>query len=509
MKYKILLTAAAICAAVTACDEEDLVQLDPNSTTPENFFTLESQIESGLYSAYAVQQGVNMGSRLYFFLNDLRGDELMGTQALIGSLPRFLRGESLSTDGEVTSYWTALYQMIHYVNTTLEGIANNEELDEGILLALEAEGRFLRGWAYNELATHYGGVPIYTERAQVVSDAKPRSTEAETFDFAQADLAFAAENLPASRDEGAQGRATSGAAYAILGRSHMQQNELSEAKTALEAVVASGEYRLVERYGALFEEENNFLPESIYEIVFSPIGDFDWNGTGAGTASKMVRAQEYGPAWHNVQPSLDLLSHFVTNECEGEGYTDPRYRETVIFRGDEVVSRSTGEVLGTYSPNANGTTVDLCGTSLYPGSYKYGVLYKEIPGGYRTTTTNLIIMRYADVLLLLAEIEARQGNDEAALAYVQQIRDRVGARPIEESPFADDVLRLVQYERTVELALEQVRFRDIKRWRDADILPAEYELDYYEPNDRVLPIPNSEIINNPNLTQADQNPGYN
>ena len=66
----------------------------------------------------------------------------------------------------------------------------------------------------------------------------------------------------------------------------------------------------------------------------------------------------------------------------------------------------------------------------------------------------------------------------------------------------------MQREREVELALEQIHFRDIKRWRDAGILPADMELPYYVPKDRVLPIPQSEIVNNTNLTQADQNPGY-
>lgn len=507
MKSKLIMAAALAATVTYSCNEDDLVQLDPNNTTPENFFTLESQIESVIYSAYSVQQSVNLGSRLYFFLNDLRGDELMGTQALIGSLPRFLRGESLSTDGEVGGYWSALFQMVHHANTALSGIAANESLDEEVLIPLEAEARFLRGWAYNELATHYGGVPIYTDVVDGVAGALPRSEEGETFDFAQEDLAFAADNLPATRPDGLQGRATSGAALGILARSHMQENELGPARAALEAVIESEQYRLVERFGALFEEENNFLPEVLYEIVFSPLGAFDW-GDGSMPDSRMVRAQEYGPAWHNVQPSLDLLQHFETEICNGE-YTDPRFDETVLFRGDSIISRATGETLGAYEPNANGTTVDLCGTELYPGTYKYGVYYKEIPGGFRLTTTNLIIMRYADVLLLLAEIEAREGNDDAAFALVDQVRDRVGARSVEDSPYADDALRAVQYERTVELALEQVRFRDLKRWRDGGILPDEYELDYYEPDDRLLPIPNREIINNPSMDQSSQNPGYN
>ena len=246
-------------------------------------------------------------------------------------------------------------------------------------------------------------------------------------------------------------------------------------------------------------------PKIIYEIVFSPIGDFDWSGTGEGTASKTVRAQEYGPAWHNVQPAPGFIETFANEAC-GDSYTDPRFDEVFVFRGDSI---GAGEAVGIYAPNNNGSTFNICGEDVYPGIYKYGVLYKEVPGAYRTTTTNIIIMRYADVLLLLAEIEARQGNDDAARDYINQVRSRVGAPNVEDTEFANDLVRAVQYERNAELSYEQIRFRDIKRYRDAGILPDEYELSNYEPNDRLLPIPNDEIINNPSLTQADQNPGYN
>ena len=507
MNAKSLILALACMAFALGCNEEDLVQLDPNNVTPENYFALESQVESGIFAAYSVQQGVNLGSRLYFFLNDLRGGELVGTQALIGSLPRFLNGTSLATDGEVNAYWTALYQMVHYSNTTLEGIARNrargaEGLDPDVLDALEGEARFLRGWAYNELATHYGGVPIYTSVVTSVDGAQPRSSEAETFDFAQADLLFAAENLPLTRMGDDLGRATSGAAYAILGRSHMQENELDAAKTALEAVVDSDVYALVADYDELFTEENGFLSENIYEIVFAPIGDFDWGGTGSGADSKNVRAQEYGPAWHNVQPNVEFMRLFANEAC-GDDYTDPRFNSVFLFQGDEIANGA-----GTYEPNQNGTTVDYCGSEVYPGVYKYGVYYKEVPGGYRTTSTNIQIMRYADVLLLLAEIEARQGDEDTARDYLNEVRDRVGAPTIDDDVSGNDLLRAVQYERTVELALEQIRWRDLKRWRDAGILPSEYELSSFEPNDRVLPIPQDEIVNNTNISQSDQNPGY-
>ena len=502
MKSKLIIVLGVL-AAVYACQEEDLDQFDPNSVTPDRYFQLEEEIDAGLYAAYSVLQSQNLGSRLYYYLNDLRGGELMGTDALIGSLPRFVSGSSLATDGEVDGYWTALYRIVHYSNTTIAGIDRNELLPDSVLTPLRGEARFLRGWAYNELATHYGGVPLYDSVVASVNDAQPRATEAEAFDFAQADLAAAAEVLPLSRPEGDRGRATRGAALAFLGRSHMQENDLDAAKAALEQVVALGRYELNDDYGMLFTEENSFLSESIFEIVFAPFGDFDWGAAGDAADSKTVRAQEYGPVWHNVQPSAFIVGAYANEDC-GDSYTDPRLRENIVFRGDTIANGG-----GVYAPNANGSTVSYCTGDVYPGVYKYGVMYKEVPPGYRTATTNLILIRYADVLLLLAEIEARQGNSDAAREYLNRVRSRVGVPPVEDTEFADDLVRAVQQERTVELAFEQVRFRDAKRWNDAGILPGELQIPGFEPNERVLPIPQREITNNPNISPGDQNPGFN
>ncbi len=505
MKIKLLTTLAIVGLMSHACNEEDLVQLDPNNTTPEKYFSLKSQIEASLFSGYAALQSNRIGARWYFFINDLRSGELVGTSALFTTGQRIAKGQQIPTDNEIGEFWTGLYRMVHYSNTTLEGIENNTTLDEATLNPLRAEARFLRGWAYNELATHFGGVPLYQARVETPEGAVGKSSEAEVLDFAQEDLKFAAENLPESWGANDKGRATRYSAQGILARSYMQQDELAAAKPVLEGIVSSGKFSLQDRFGANFEEENNFLPESLFEIVYSQVGDFNWNGEGTGKNERSVRAQEYGPSWHNVQPSPQLIKAFPWTAC-GQSYTDPRLKETVIFKGDTLKS---GQVL---NQNVNGQSFDICGRSIYPSTYKYGVYYKELPGGYRTTNTNLVIMRYADVLLLLAEVEARTGSAERARELVNQVRTRAGAPRLQDSgiPNADgaQLVTAVQKERQIELALEQIRFRDIKRWRDAGILPADMELSYYTPKDRVLPIPQAEIVNNTSLSQADQNPGY-
>lgn len=500
MKSRVLLLLGLVFLVAYSCSEDDLVQLDPNRVTPESFFETEGQLESAVLSAYAsIRSGQAVG-RFYYFLHDLRGDAHMPTSACFEDAALMARGGAVTSNGMIGGYWQQLYRIIHRANTALDGIAANETVDEGVKNQLAAEARFLRGWAYMELATLWGGVPIYTSRVTNPEGSAPRSSVEETWAQAESDFNFAADNLPTEWDASNQGRATRGAALGMLGRSHMQQNELAEAKSAFEELMGLNIYALNDEFLASFTEENAFLPENIFEVVFAQIGDYNWNGNGDGTNARSVRAQEYGPSWRNVVPNTKLANAFEEN--------DPRRYQTVILEGEAFADGSE-----TLAINFNSDPIMFNGEETYGNFYKYGVYYKQNPGGYRTTNTNFVLMRYADVLLHMAEIEARSGSLDAARGYINQIRQRAGVSDIEESDIPsttqDEVIRAVQRERFVELASEQVRSRDMDRWRAAGILPAEEEHFYFTANKHeLLPIPLQEIQTNPSVSSSDQNPGY-
>jgi hypothetical protein len=127
---------------------------------------------------------------------------------------------------------------------------------------------------------------------------------------------------------------------------------------------------------------------------------------------------------------------------------------------------------------------------------------------------NMRLIRYADVLLLLAEAENELGNIPAAVDYLNQVRSRPSVDmppyPTAQYPVNSkaEVFRAVAHERRVELAGEQVRNFDILRWRKQNKLAAE-PISYFTANKyELLPIPQDEISNNAKLSQADQNPGY-
>ena len=508
MKLSIFILLGLMGVLYYGCQEEDLTQLDPNRLTPENFFQTEGQLDAAVISGYATMRAQHLTLRHYYIMHDLMDDHHTATSAM-QIAPELNSGQQNSASRHVRELFDAFYDMVHRMNTALDGIAANTTVSEEKKTEFEAEAKFLRGWAYNEIATLWGGAPIYLTRSLSVDDYKPRSSREEVFDQAQSDLRFAVDNLAEDR---VLGRANKGSARGFLARSLMQSNDIDEAKDVLNAIVEMDKYTLLEDYGDNFIVENDFLGEALFEIIFAPNGGYNWDDSGdsnwGGPNSQSARAQEYGPFWRNAVPSQALID-LIPNEENGDAYTDPRWDEIIILNGE------------TYGPdnaftidiNANSPPITFGGEQILANFYKYGIYYRgEVPG-FQLTSSNLIIMRYADVLLLLAEAEVRTGGDlDRARDLIAQVRDRVGAPSLDEAGIpngdANELMDAIIFERAIELVTEQVRGRDLRRWHAAGIVDAEALLGYDEEK-FLLPIPLDEIINNPMITEADQNPGYN
>jgi hypothetical protein len=139
----------------------------------------------------------------------------------------------------------------------------------------------------------WGGVPLYDHPATSFADNKPRSTQAETFDFALADANAAAQVLPATYAAGDLGRATKGAALTLAGKLNLCKGDYAAAKTALEAVKGLGIYSLVNNYFDNFKEETEYNSESVFEVGFLDTG-YGWDAAGNGSSNdSWVRSQEY------------------------------------------------------------------------------------------------------------------------------------------------------------------------------------------------------------------------
>lgn len=512
MKKIILISALSIGLAVS-CSDDELNKVNPNGVTFDTYFNNESELTAGVNGIYALVQSNSLVSREWFFTHDLRSDEMAsGGGQLETPRNQLLIGVHDTGNSLANSIWTGWYRTIYRANVVLEKGASIQGVTPAVRDRLLGEARFLRAWAYYELATFFGGVPLYKEFAKAVEGSLPRTGQKEVYDFAIADLKEAEKGLPASYTGKELGRATKAAAQMQLARIYLQQGDYNSARTELKKIIDSGLYRLVDTYTDLTNEEGEFNSESIFEVVYSPSGGaYNWGGDGDGSAvqEETVRTQEYSAiGWRNVIPSDKLLNAYET-VAKGDAKDDPRYTMSYWSEGDKFNNGASTLTADRVQGNAS----NVAGKVQKVSWRKYSVLYK-IDNGYAQSGINMRIMRYADVLLLMAECENERGNSAAALTLLNQVRARKSVAmppyPTKNYPAAtkDQVFDAVVHERMVELAAEQIRNFDIVRWRKNNKLKTEPLAYFQKGKHELLPIPQQEIDNSPAIDIKDQNPGY-
>jgi starch-binding outer membrane protein, SusD/RagB family len=514
-----LFTAASLVFTIIACDK-NLDKTDPNSVTVDQFFKNSAELQSGTNAIYSALHGGDLVAREWFFVHDLRSDEVAtGGSQLETPRAQMLNGVHDPSNSIMGAVWNALYVLIHRANTVISNGPNVTD-NAAVRDRCVGEAKFLRAWAYFDLVSQWGGVPLYTSPVSAPDAYQPRAKEEDVYAFIIKDLQDAAAVLPAQAGTD-RGRATNAAANALLGRVLMQRGDYAGAKTALLKVTG---YSLRNRYLDNFELETEFNSETIFEAVFDDKGtnDFNWGGNGVGdgpaAVQTTVRNQEYNPvAWRNLIPSNKYLNEFE-NTATGAAKTDPRYKYSVYETGD--LFNNGLDTLKDAQQNGSSSIVN--GVTKKVSWRKYNIIYRESaaaasfhPGG-----NNQRLIRYADILLMLAECENETGGIAAAVGYLNQVRNRPDVAmpnyPTTQYPVTtkDQVTRAIMHERMVELGCEEVRNVDIVRWRRKGYYPSVVPepLSYFVANKHeLLPIPQSEIDNNPRLGSGSvprQNPGY-
>jgi starch-binding outer membrane protein, SusD/RagB family len=497
----LVLAAFSVMAAVVACSKK-LEVTDQNNPTTESYFKTAAELQNGVNAVYSSLRGGNLVGREWFFTHDMRGAETWaGGSQLEAPRAELLKQPSPSPSNSVmTSVWSGCYQMINRANLV---IAKGPDVTDNTSLRDVAvgEAEFLRAWAYFELVTMWGDVPLYTEPAAGASDYKGKSPAADIYTQIINDLTDAASKLPDAASE--NGRATKGAAYALLGKAQLQNGNYDAAKTALLKIY--GKYSLVP-YMNNFDGDvklgsnqiatgHEYNAESVFEVSFADKGDdnFNWGYTGEGATNpvSIMRSQEYGIVWGNVIPSDQVLNEFEAN--------DPRYKYTFWEQGDHILTMG-GTVTGTALTDAgmNVAASNHNGVVMKRVYRKYSILDWS-DDGFHPDGINQRVIRYADVLLMLAECEAAAGSPSEAAKYINQVRGRTGVNMPPVSPATkNDALKAVMHEKIVECAGEEESNIDILRWRKAGYYPS-LRPDPKPGQVEFFPIPASEIAANPLL----------
>lgn len=518
MKKSIFIITITCCIIAFSCSEDLLTKENKNAQTTETFFKNTAELKSGVTGVYAILQSPDLYSRERFFLHDLRSDDMAsGGGGLGAGFNQILNGSFDVANGTVGANWRGLYRLVHRANAIIAYGPEATVTDAAIHNRLIAEAKFLRALAYFDLYTQWGGVPLYTTFAASLDGASPRASVDEVKDLIIQDLTEAIEILPNSYSDADRGRVRKIAAQTLLGKLYLFDGDYDLAKVQLDAVRTYGETTfagnpLMDLYFANFTEEDEFNKESIWEIVFNSSGGYNWNGdgNGSGPTESWIRSQEYSAiGWRNLIPSDKLLAEYEVN--------DPRLNDNFYFVGDEYGAPGARKVLT--ADVQGGNTSNFRGEVTKVSWKKYSVMYKLDPGSYyEQIGVNFRVMRYADVYLMLAEIENEVGSAALAIDYLNKTRQRPSVNmplyPTTDYPTGtkDQILRAIMHERMVELAGEEIRNFDILRWRKNGKFGANTQpepLSYFvAPKFQLLPIPLSELDANPNIDQADQNPGY-
>lgn len=522
--FKITTAGCVIIFMIMAC-KRDLDKTNPSYPTLESYFKNSNELQKGTNAVYSIFHGGALVAREWFFLNDLRSDEVAAGGGQL-EVPRnqILIGAVTPDNSVMNNVWNGLYTVIHRANTVIvNGPAvtdNTASRDRNV-----AEAKFLRGWAYFELVSMWGPVPLYTKPVSSATDFQPRVATDQVYTQIIADLKDAAAVLLPAYTGADLGRVTKGAANAMLGRVYMQRGDYAGAKTALLDVYNSGLYEINSvPYGNNFLEETEFNKESIWEAVYAEnvTNSFNWGYQGdlaGGSSQGTVRNQEYSPIdWRNLIPSNKYLNEFE-NTATGAAKTDPRFAMSVYQSGD--LYNNGKSTLTDADQNGNASVVNGATRKIswrkFMTIYKYGKTASDGGPSRAGGGNNQRMIRFAEVVLNLAECEAETGNLAQAVAYLNQTRNRPGVAmptyPTAQYPTGtkEQVIAALMHEKMVELGDEEVRNRDILRWRAKKYFTTD-PLSYFRANrDELLPIPQQEIDNNPKLGGggiAKQNVGY-
>jgi len=479
-----LLIAGGVLIAA-ACNKT-IDKIPVSSLTTSNFYKTATDAETGLVGAY---NGLYQQYYIWDYMTN--GDAQSDNCYAGGNNPDNFSIDNFSLtplNGNVTRDWQGLYAAVANANAVLDNVppiqdpAWNGTTRKAQILG---EAKFLRALHYFNLVTTFGDVPLaLTNNVSGNALFPARSPVPAVYNQIVQDLLSADSSLlPASGSNVNTGRATRGAADALLAKVYAQQGKYDSCLVWCNKVLASSYYSLVPNYGDLFDGNHKNTVESIFEIQ---------HGTVTGTTN-------YGPELllpfsltGDTYAKFNELTNDLVQAFTAEGDT-VRLHASVYFS----VPADTIAIPPPYT-NKSATV---------PYAYKW-----KQPAGYNSPN-NEILIRLADIILLKAEALNNTGQTTQAIPLINAVRARAKLLPT-TAVSQPDVAAAILKERRLELALEGQRWLDLLRagaqytisLMNKQVDPYGNTLNYALTQNRLLwPVPQSERDLDKNLAQ---NPGY-
>ncbi|MCG6190090.1 RagB/SusD family nutrient uptake outer membrane protein [Maribellus maritimus] len=545
--------ASAILLTFTSCNDLDLAPT--NKFTEDNYWTSAEKANMVLNMAYSQMynnvnnpENANSDYYNYFFKTEALSDNIYEGRGSSDE-KAISSGQADASNGRFAKEWADCYRGIKTCHTFLENVDRVPDMDEALKTRMVAEARFIRAYLFFRLTTWFGDVPLF-DHDLTLSESKElvRTPKADVLAFVRNELDAVETILPTKEEYAGEdvGRITSGAVAAFKARTYLYSNDWENVVTNCEMLINSdsyGDYNLFSSYEGLFLPENEYNDEVILDLAYVASlrtwGDYyDYAPLSVG-----ARVNQMAPTQELVDSYVMLNGKPI--DATGSGYDendpyvnrDPRLTGTVVYH-EFPWQKPDGSIQTIYiqpgtAPDESAAVDEYQGQGTNSTSTGYYMRKYYDPTSLASFTSglNLILIRYADVLLMYAEAKNELGemNETVWNETIRAIRERAGftdpeALVFDSSWSTADLRSIIRNERRVELALEGLRIFDLRRWEIAeDVLNgyphgAQYgdssidggyiRLDqrtFNPERDYLWAVPQSQKDLNPNLGQ---NPGY-
>jgi len=486
IRYSIII--ALLVNISSGCSEDKYLDLYPEtSITQGNFYQNSTQLLQALNDVYrqlTILYDTHELPCLYggqasddvYIIAKASGDNF--TEQIVGY-------NILPNNGRILTAWRHCYNGIYICNQIIHQIEiSTVDLDASLKSRMIAEAKLIRSLVYFNMVRAWGDIPLIVEPISPV-DAYSylRESTEKVYDQIIEDLIFAKTNLPESYSGKDIGRVTKYAAAGILAKIYLTLGNTTLARTELEFIINSGKYSLdsnqdgitdMNDYRYLFHPGTKNCISSILEVQYK---------SGPNAVNSRHQAN-YAP----FSRSFNLVDLGVPGSVfPGQGESTPT--PDLIDEFEDGDLRLEASIYPGFTDQATGVFTE------WPFTIKY------FDPDYNNPGNNLKVIRYADVLLMYAEV-----TQDAA--YLNMVRDRAGLPPFGSLEYPGDLYPTldlaIEHERRVELSFEYHRFFDLVRTNRAIEVIQDYGFDI-NANKLLFPIPQDEIDINPKLTQ---NPGY-
>lgn len=489
-KYSFItfLVLLVFTAITISCSDEFVNENPPYSIDSENFFNSEDDYNRALIAAYDLLQS----SYVNVMLGEIASDNTLSGGESANDVIGFQQIDEMihtPVNSNLKDIWNWMFAGVNRASYILEFKDKTDFPNKNQVIA---EARFLKAYYNFELVKWFGPIPIKNDERFKIGDEKsiPRASAADVYASIEADLQFAVDNLNPIASQ--TGRATKGAAQALLGKVYLFQNKFLPASIVFDNLILDGNYSLVSNYNTIFENSGENNSESVFEVQYS-----DAEGAGFGclqcsegnVAVGFNGIRNYSGPFFDSGYSFNVPTEAVYNSFEvGDNRKDVAILNIVTWAAANNASYGQG-----YKH-----------TGFYNRKYIARQGDSNIGDQNLTNPNNYRAIRYADVLLMAAEANNRGGIDDAkARTYLNEVRRRAfGDTNHDVSASGPALTDFILAERNFELVGEGHRFFDLVRTGKAPQKINGFVTGKHE----VFPIPFEEIqFSNGNWQQ---NPNY-